>query len=256
VRGLKDRVIVVAGAATGIGAATAHRLAEEGAKVVVGDFNLRGAEETAERIEAGGGTAVAMQYDQGDESSISKLITGTVEHFGALHGLHANAVEGRLEVVSRDLDVLEMDVAVWERSLRVNLIGFALLIREALPHMLVLGGGAIVCTSSDGSSVPMPTRAAYSVSKAGVNALIRHVALRWGREGIRANAVSPGTILSETVKSRITQEQLDEWGAQRPCRRAGEPADVAAMVAYLLSDDSEFVNGQVLGVDGGFHMRD
>jgi NAD(P)-dependent dehydrogenase (short-subunit alcohol dehydrogenase family) len=255
-RGLTDRVIVVAGAATGIGAATARRLGEEGAKVVVADFNLTGAEETAQSIEAAGNTAIALQYDQGDESSISKLIAATVEHFGGLYGLHANAVEGRKEITARDVEVIDMDVAVWERSLLVNLIGYATLIREALPHMLAARGGAIVCTSSDGSSFPMPNRPAYSVSKAGVNALIRHVAVRWGKEGIRANAVSPGTILTEAIKRNTTKELLEEWGTARPSPRAGEPADVAAMVAFLLSDDSEFVNGQVWGVDGGFHMRD
>jgi NAD(P)-dependent dehydrogenase (short-subunit alcohol dehydrogenase family) len=247
----------VAGAATGIGAATAQRLAEEGAKVVVGDFNLGAAEHTAERIAASGGTAIALQYDQGDESSIAKLISGAADHFGALHGLHANAAEGRADIVTRDLDLLEMmDVAVWERTLLVNVIGYAVLIRQSLPHLLSAGGGSIVCTSSDGSSVAMPSRPAYSVSKAGVNALVRHVAVRWGKDGIRANAVSPGTILSEAIKRNVSTEQLQEWGAARPSPRAGEPADVASMVAYLLSDDSEFVNGQVLGIDGGFHMRD
>jgi NAD(P)-dependent dehydrogenase (short-subunit alcohol dehydrogenase family) len=255
-RGLHDRVVVVAGAARGIGAATARRLGEEGAKVVVADFDLGGAQDTARSIEAAGDTAIALQYDQGDESSISKLIAATMEHFGSLHGLHANAVEGRKEITSRDVEVSDMDVTVWERSLLVNLIGYATLIREALPHMLAAGGGAIVCTSSDGSSYPMPDRPAYSVSKAGVNALVRHVAVRWGKEGIRANAVSPGTILTEVVKRNTSKELLDEWGAQCRSPRFGEPTDVAGMVAFLLSDDSEFVNGQVWGVDGGFHMRD
>jgi NAD(P)-dependent dehydrogenase (short-subunit alcohol dehydrogenase family) len=249
-RGLNDRIVVVAGAATGIGAASAGRLAEEGAKVVVGDINLAGAEETAHAIESAGGTAIAVHYDQADDSSVAKLIAHAVDHFGGLHGLHANAADGR------DTDLLDMDIAVWERTLRVDLIGYAVAIREALPHLLAAGGGGIVCTSSDACSIGEPTRPAYAAAKAGVNALIRHVASRWGKEGIRANAIAPGMVLTETAKREVGQDFLDEMRAAHRSPRLGEPTDIAAAVAYLLSDDGEWVNGQVWSVDGGVYLRD
>jgi NAD(P)-dependent dehydrogenase (short-subunit alcohol dehydrogenase family) len=186
-RGLSDRVVIVAGAATGIGAASATRLAEDGAKVVVGDINAAGAEDTAQRIRAAGGTAVAIAYDQSDDASIAGLVAQALEHFDRLDGLHANAADVRQEIVGGDVELTEMDLAVWERTLRVNLIGYAELIRHVLPHLLDQGGGGIVCTSSDASSIGEPTRPAYAASKAGVNALIR----QWPRGG--AKKVSAAT---------------------------------------------------------------
>jgi len=252
-RGLRGRIFVVAGAAGGIGAASARRLAAEGASVVVGDIDAAGAEGTAERIVSEGGTAIAVQYDQGDEASVAALIARAVNHFGALDGLHTNAADLRAEVFGRDVDLLNMDVGVWERTMRVNLIGYATLVRAAVPHLLARGGGAIVCTSTTGGAPPIgrSTPVAYSASKAGVNALCRHVASRWGQEGVRCNVVAPGVVLTEAARRVMDPELIEDLQAATRSTRLGAPEDIAASVAFLLSDDGAWVNGQVWGVNGG-----
>lgn len=255
--GLGDKVIIVAGAATGIGLASARRLADEGAKVAIGDIDARGAQEAAQQICDAGGEAIPITYDQACETSTESLIQQAVAHFGRLDGLHANAADLRQEIFGRDIDVLHMDVAIWERTLRVNLIGYATLIRSALPHLIERGGGSIVCTTTSTSSPPIgrdEAPVAYSSSKAGVNALCRHVASRWGQEGIRCNAVAPGVVLTETAKAVMPPEFIDELKAGLRSTRLGIPADIAGAVAFLLSDDGAWVNGQIFGVNGGAYL--
>jgi NAD(P)-dependent dehydrogenase (short-subunit alcohol dehydrogenase family) len=231
-QGLTDRVVIVAGAATGIGAATLLRLADAGAKVAIGDLNLAAAEELAKRICAAGGNAIAIFYDQGDESSVAKLVFETVDHFGVLHGVHANAADIRPQIIGRDRDVADMDVVVWEQTMRVNLIGYATIIRSALPHLLASGGGSIVCTSSGAAARGLDTIPAYAASKAGVNALCRHVASRWGVEGIRCNPVAPGVIMTDAARATVTEKTLEDIRAKTPSPRLGTPDDVASAVAY------------------------
>nr|WP_087572837.1 SDR family oxidoreductase [Sphingomonas sp. CDS-1] len=255
--GLSGKVIIVAGAATGIGLATVRRLAAEGARVAVGDINAIGAEEAAQQIRDAGGEAIAIAYDQACETSTESLVKQAVSHFGQLDGLHANAADLRQEIFGRDIDILHMDVAIWERTLRVNLIGYATLIRSALPHLLESGGGSIVCTTTTTSSPPIgrdEAPVAYSSSKAGVNAMCRHVASRWGQEGIRCNAVAPGVVLTEKAKEVMPPRFIDELKAGLRSTRLGVPTDIAATVAFLLSDDGAWVNGQVLGVNGGAYL--
>ena len=252
-RGLAGRIFVVAGAATGIGSASAMRLASEGARVIVGDINLAGAEETARQIRASGGTATAIEYDQSDEDSVARLISQTVDQFGGVDGVHANAADLRPEVWGRDVDLLNMEVGVWERTLRVDLIGYALIIRAVVPHLLSRGGGAIVCTVTTGGAPPIgrSTPVAYASAKAGVNSMARHVASRWGQEGIRCNCVAPGTVLTAAAEQLMSTELIDELRAQTRSTRLGHPDDIAAATAFLLSDDAAWINGQVLGVNGG-----
>ena len=239
-----------------MGAATARRLAEEGAKVVVGDINLTAAQTIAREIEQAGGNATALEYDQANEDSIASLVAGAVEHFGALHGLHTNAADLSNETLGRDGDLLEMDLAIWDRTLQVNLIGYALLIRAAVPHLLAAGGGGIVCTCSGSATAGEPTRPAYACSKAAVGALVRHVASRWGKERIRCNAVSPGQVWSEKAYEFWREQLGDDFKGPEHFPlprtfRGGQPEDIAAAVTFLLADDSEWINGQILGVNGG-----
>ena len=255
--GLAGKIIVVAGAAGGIGLASAHRLAAHGAKVALGDINASSAEDAARQIRDAGGDAIAIHYDQADEASTAALVEQAVTHFGGLDGLHANAADLRPEIFGRDVDVLRMDVAIWERVLRVNLIGYATLIRSALPHLLKRGGGSIVCTTTSTHSPPIgrdEAPVAYSASKAGVNAMCRQVASRWGQEGIRCNAVAPGVVLTETAKTVMPPSFIDELKAGLRSQRLGIPDDIAGAVAFLLSDDGAWVNGQVWGVNGGAYL--
>lgn len=248
-KNLQDKSILVCGGATGIGAATVRRLCEEGARVGIGDLNIEMAETLAQELCDAGGQAAAWYYDQAVEATINELVASAVEHFGGLDGLFANVAD--IGAVMVDGDILSNDSALWERTLSVNLVGTAMLLKATLPHLLERGGGAMVLTSSDAGVVGEPERPAYAASKAGVNSLCRHVAGKWGQQGIRCNTVSPGFVLTEQMDANMDQRMKD-WmlkGARSP--RHGAPQDIAGAVAFLLSDDGEWVNGQVWRVNGG-----
>ncbi len=248
-RNLQGKSILVCGGATGIGAATVRRLCDEGARVGIGDLNIETAEALARELRDAGGEAAAWHYDQAEEATINELVAGAVEHFDGLDGLFANVAD--IGAVMVDGDILSNDSALWERTLRVNLVGTAMLLKATLPHLLQRGGGAIVLTSSDAGVVGEPERPAYAASKAGVNSLCRHIASKWGHQGVRCNTVSPGFVLTEQLDANMDQ-QMKDWmlkGARSP--RHGAPQDIAGAVAFLLSDDGEWVNGQVWRVNGG-----
>lgn len=252
-QGLKHKIVLVAGAATGLGAASAQRLAQEGAKIVVGDLNLAGAEQTATAITDAGGEAVAVQFDISDEASVHELVSSAVRTYGGLDAVHINA--GAMNLVSQDTDVVDIDLAVWDGTIAVNLRGHMLVTRHTVPHLLAGGGGAIVYTSSIASFTGEAKRPAYSATKAGINALARHVASRWGQDGIRANAVAPGLILTPEISNGATPDMLKAMLARTRSTRHGEASDVAGMVAYLLSDEGSWINGQVINIDGGTVLR-
>lgn len=248
-KNLRDKSILVCGGATGIGAATVRRLSEEGARVGVGDLNIEGAQALADELNAGGGQVACWHFDQSDESSINALAASALAYFGALDGLFANVAD--LKAVLVDGDILSNDFDLWQRTLDVNVIGTAMLVRAVLPGMLERGSGSIVLTSSDAGVVGEAERPAYAASKAGVNSLCRHVATKWGREGVRCNAVSPGFVLTEQLDANMPQEMKD-WmlkGSRSP--RHGRSEDIAGAVAFLLSADGEWVNGQTWRVNGG-----
>lgn len=256
-RGLSGKRIVIAGGGNGIGASTAERLSAEGASVVVGDINLEAARATADRIESAGGKALAVEFDLADEQSVQVLFDTAVAELGGVDGLYNVGADVSAEVLGRDGDLLEMDVAVWRRTLEVNLIGYALTSRAALPLLLEQGGGTIVNTSSAAAHVGDRTRAAYQTSKAGINALTRHVASRWGKEGIRCNCVVPGVVLTESAKAMaLSPEALEFAKMTIPSPRLGQPSDLAGIVAFLLSDDAEWINGQVWSIAGGQLLRE
>lgn len=247
-RGLEDKVIVVAGGATGIGAATCRRLAEEGAKVVVGDINAEGAQATAEAI---GGRH--LQFDITNEASCKALVDVAVTGFGGLDGLFTVAADTSKETLGRDgaADLLTVPLDVWQRTLDVNLTGTFLMTRSALPVLLERGSGSIVNTLTGLVFYGSPVRPAYLASKGALIALTRHVATRWGKEGIRCNAVAPGFVMTEQVAHNVPQQERDMILASNRSPRHGRPEDIAATVSFLLSDDAEWINGQMHLVNGG-----
>lgn len=248
-KNLSEKVVLVCGGASGIGAATAQRLADEGARVGVGDLNVSGAQDVVDGINASGGEALAWEYDQADVESIEQLVSTAIAHFGRLDGLFANVAD--LKIIHTDGDLLSNDAEIWTRTLQVNVTGSAMLMRAVLPHMLERGSGALVLTSSDAGVMGEPERPAYAASKAAVNSLCRHTASKWGRDGIRCNVVSPGFVLTQQIDQNMSQEMKD-WalkGSRSP--RHGKPEDIAGAVAFLMSDDAEWVNGQVWRVNGG-----
>ena len=247
------KVAVCAGSATGMGAETAFRLATEGAAVTVGDVNLEAAQALVERIRAAGGDAVAQAFDIAEEASVNDLIQGVARRCGGLDLMHVNAAD--LRIVRKDGDALTTDLAVFDRSVEVNLRGHLLCTRAAIPLMLERGRGAIVYTSSAASKTAAPSLMSYYVTKAALNGLMRHVAKRWGAEGIRANTICPGVVLTEAVKRNMNAAVIEASLKQLPSPRLGKVEDIAALVAFLLSDEAEWINGQAVSIDGGSVMH-
>jgi NAD(P)-dependent dehydrogenase (short-subunit alcohol dehydrogenase family) len=254
VRGLQDKRIIVTGGASGIGAATAVRLAEEGAKVLVGDIYRKGLDATIATIAAAGGVAYGVHFDLRDSASAEKLVQTCVDTYGGIDGL-AN-IAANLSSPSEGLDVLATTEEAWLSQFDCNFIGYTRTIRAALPHMVAQRGGAIVNTSSTVAFMGDVIRAPYTSVKAAINALTRHVARRWGPDNIRCNSIAPGLVLSPHIKKHLPEAVKVQAIADTPLRRAGEPADLAAVFAFLLSDDAAWITGQVLSVNGGMPMRE
>ncbi|MEB4211813.1 SDR family NAD(P)-dependent oxidoreductase [Mycobacterium sp. 94-17] len=253
-QGLTDKVAIVVGGATGIGAATAARLGREGCRVVIGDIADDAARRTAERICAAGGTASNVAADLADPESMAGLINSAATAFGGVDLLFN--VGADMSTIRADTDVVDIDFDVWDRVMTVNLRGYVAAMKYAIPQMLRRGGGAIVNMSSAAAFQGEPARPAYATAKAGIGALTRHVASRWGKEGIRCNAVAPGFTATEMIRS-VPQWPDLEAGALKRIRgtRVGDPNDIAALVAFLLSAEGEWINGQVVNIDGGTVLR-
>ena len=254
-RGLGDKVMVVAGGAGGIGTASCVRLAEEGAAVVTGDLDESAARAVATRITEGGGRATAVQVDISDEASVASLMHAALDAYGRIDGIHINAADLSPTNIGADSDAMTVPLEVFDHTLAVNLRGHLLCTRHALPHLLEGGGGALVYTSSVAAFIGEPERPSYAVAKSGINAIVRHVASRWGKDGVRANAVAPGLVLTDAVLAGAPTEFRTRALRGTRSNRLGRPEDVAAAVAMLLSDDGAWINGQVISVDGGATLR-
>ncbi|WP_328394787.1 SDR family NAD(P)-dependent oxidoreductase [Nocardia sp. NBC_00416] len=248
------RVAVVAGGATGLGAATALRLGAQGYRVVVGDLRESEAAATVETITAAGGTAVAAGFDLADPESVGALFRSATDRFGGVDALFN--VGADMRTLRYDTDIVDIDLEIWDRVMAVSVRGYLTTMKNAIPLMVARGGGAIVNMSSAAAFQGEPTRPAYATSKAGIGALTRHVATRWGREGIRCNAVAPGFTATETIRSAPQWPDLEKAAlARMHSPRVGEPADVAALVAFLLSAEGAWINGQIINIDGGTILR-
>jgi NAD(P)-dependent dehydrogenase (short-subunit alcohol dehydrogenase family) len=248
---LNDKVAVLSGGASEIGRATALRLAETGAAVLIGDVALEGAESVAEEVRDAGGQAIAAACDVRSEESVAACIALAVTEFGGIDCVDHNAAWSHPRL---DTDAVDVDLSVWNRVLETNTRGGLLLARHAIPHMVARGGGAFVTISSGTSTIGESTRVAYGVSKAALNQLTRHLATRYGRDGIRANAIAPGFILTETAASQVPEGTQARLAAANPTRRLGRPDDIAQVVVFLCSDAASYINGQVLHVDGGHQI--
>jgi NAD(P)-dependent dehydrogenase (short-subunit alcohol dehydrogenase family) len=250
---LEGKVILVAGGG-GIGGVLARRYASEGAAVVLGDVDLDGARAVVDEISAGGGSALATRLDGADEASAKAAVTLAAESFGGLDGLHANFAS--FPETGKSFDVLDIPLEAYDEQMRVNARGFLLCTRAALPPILARGGGSIVYTSSTAAYIAEPIRVGYAMSKAAGHALMRHVASRFGPEGVRANTVCPGMIMHDRWPAE-QREAMKGWMRQMGAALAnpGKPMDIAALGALLMSDEGAFITGQSFTVDGGLTMR-
>ena len=248
---LEGKVALVSGGASDIGRATALRLAAAGAAVVIGDVSAEGAGAVAEAVTAAGGRALGMWCDVRHEDSVAAFVQGAVTTFGRVDAVDHNAAWSHPRL---DTDAVGVDLGVWERALEITTRGALLLARHAIPVMADNGGGSIVHISSGTSTIGESKRVAYGVSKAALNQLTRHLAVRYGREGIRANAIAPGFILTETAATQVPDDIQTRLAEANPTRRLGTPDDIAKVVVFLCSDDASYINGQVLHVDGGHQI--
>ena len=251
-RGLNGKIGVVAGGGRGIGAATAMRLADEGALVVVGDINEAWAKDSAAAITKKGGKAIGVYLDGTSADSQKAIVAAALAEFGGLDFFHSNLAGG----TEGDVDALNCPEDVFDRSVAINLKSHLLATQAALPAMLERGGGAMIYTSSGAASAGAAWQVAYPMTKNGIHALARHVAAKWGKDGIRANVICPGLIMTEAVAQHLSEAQVNDMRQRTPSPRLGKPDDIAGAVAFLASDDGIFINGQVWHVNGGTQMRD
>jgi NAD(P)-dependent dehydrogenase (short-subunit alcohol dehydrogenase family) len=248
---LAGKVAIVTGGAGGIGAATAHELAREGAAVAVVDIDEQKAAAVADEVRRSGGQAIALGGDLSQEDAARSVVRSTVAEFGRVDVLHNNAALTASGFLSRDTTAVEMPLDVWQRSLEVNLVSQLLMCKHTVPEMRRSGGGSIVNMSSGAAFLGDRTRLAYGVSKAGVHTLTMYVATSEGKQGVRANTIVPGLIITDAVRAHLSKGVIDGLGRTTLTPYLGEPEDVADLVVFLASDRSRYITGQMLTIDGG-----
>jgi NAD(P)-dependent dehydrogenase (short-subunit alcohol dehydrogenase family) len=245
---LTDKSALVTGAASGIGRATARRLATAGANVAVVDVDVEGGEETIEMIEEEGGTAEFIETDVSRGEEVEAMVETVVDTFGSLDAAHNNAgIEGDNEAT------VEQTEENWNRVIDTNLKGVWLCMKHEIPAMLNGDGGAIVNTSSISGQTGAGA-APYVASKHGILGLTRTAAVEQAQNGVRVNAICPGTVdtpVAERYREK-SPEEFEQFVQMHPMGRIGEPMEIAHAVTWLLSEEASFATGDMFQVDGGF----
>ena len=259
---LHGKVVVVTGAGSGIGRATALLLAREGARVVIADLNEAPAQETVREVQGQGHTAAAVAVDVADSGRVQQMVRFAVETFGGLDILVNNAMSSAR---GRVTDLSEEE---WERSIAATLTSVFLCSKYAIPHMQRAGGGAIINIASVQGLVAMRRNAAYNAAKGGMINLTRNMALDYAQERIRVNCICPGAIATrsrEVYRTSLADRQpppqypeartVEEVELMHPLGRMGTPEEVAQAMLYLASEEASFVTGAALVVDGGLTVQ-
>lgn len=249
---LKDKVSIITGAGSGMGRATALRFIEEGAKIVILDWNEEGGKSIEKEIVDSGGEALFVKTDVSKASDVEAAVEVAVARFGRLDCAFNNAGIG-----SGPFQLADFPEEDWDKTLAVNLKGVFLCMKYEIPAMLKTGGGSIVSTASVDGLVGLAGVSPYVAAKHGVVGLTKAAALDYATQGIRVNCICPGTIRTELVQSWIDKypEVEEAWTKLAPMERMGEPREIAEAAVWLCSDKSSFVTGHSLVVDGGIVIR-
>jgi NAD(P)-dependent dehydrogenase (short-subunit alcohol dehydrogenase family) len=242
----EGKVALITGGGSGLGRASAVRLAKEGAAIAVADVNLEGGQETVRRVQEGGGHALFIPADITKTEDVKRMVAGTVEAFGRLDVLFPSAGVGA------GGDVVETTEEHWDRVLDLDLRGVYLACKNAIPEMREHESGAIVLVASIGGMLGN-WGASFCAAKGAIVNLTRQMALAYAPENIRVNCICPGYIATPIIQGILDDpERLKQTSARHPMGRIGQPEEVAAAVAFLASDEASFITGAILAVDGGY----
>ncbi|MFC6634365.1 SDR family NAD(P)-dependent oxidoreductase [Microbulbifer taiwanensis] len=242
-----DKVALVTGGASGIGRACIEQFAAGGAGVVIADRDADQGQQLAAELEARGSRALFVQTDVADADSVAALVERTWAHFGTLHfAVNSAGIEGERSPIG------ESSLDNWNRVIGIDLSGVYYCLRAQIPAILESGGGAVVNVGSIMSAVSAPGISAYVAAKHGVVGLTKTAAQEYSAQGVRVNAVCPGFIKTPMVEKHLTAEVEAQALAMHPIGRLGSPEDVAAASVYLCSEQSAFITGTAVGVDGGY----
>lgn len=252
---LNNKVALITGAASGMGQAAAVEFAREGARVAMSDVNEQGLAETEKLVADAGGQCISVVGSVADAGDVATMVARTVDTYGALNVLYSNAA---IYLPNRgDAPVADLDEDVWQRVIDVNLKGVYLCAKHAIPAMIRSGGGSIINVSSLAGTRGSRQSHAYAMAKGGVLALTMSLAVTYGPEGIRANAIAPGAIDTPMVRGGgllIEEAAVQAMMAHLPLGRVGLAQDVARVALFLASDESAYMTGTVQIVDGGFSL--
>ena len=247
---LNGKVALITGAGMGMGREASVLFAEEGARVIVGDINRAAADETVTLVKKAGGDALAVEGDVAVEADVERMVAEGVKRFGALHVLYNNA-----GVLWKDKDrsVLETDGSQWDRVMAINLKSVFWVTKHGIPHLRAAGGGSIILVGSV-SALAGFTRAqdAYTAAKGALISLNKSLAIQFAKDNIRCNIVHPGIVETPLQAPYLTDALRAEFKTAIPLGRIGQPRDIAYAALFLASDESTFMTGAEMIVDGGF----